>query len=787
MDMIVEPFIASTVAAVSTKIAEEIWMRGGKFASLRYKLLKARIRRKYIHASKKYEEAYRNRHGLIKVLFMSEPVSLGSIYVETNLATEHKKEYQLQIKKEPAIHVANSKQYLMILGKPGAGKSTFLRRVGIEALKGSSGLLSGLCLPVFIELKRLSGKNLDLKEMITNEFRICGYPNPESFVEVGLVEGYFLILLDGLDEVPSKNISSVISTIEDFVDQYRKNRYIASCRTPAYTSRLKSFSDVKISKFDNKQIKSFIQNWFKSPLDEEMNTADRFWNLLKQPSNELVRKLATTPLLLTFLCLVYSRTQDLPRNRSEIYKRALAIILEEWTAEKRIEFDEPIFQGFNSSLEKVWLAEIAFLGFKNDRSSFPEDFLTQHLRNFLIDRVNAPTYVDTKKVLANIESQQGILVEISDGVYSFSHITFQEYLTTWHIHHRQMYEAIIDNCVSLERWHHIIVLLSGMMIDRAGSLINRIYQKSLVLLESEQLNLLVKNVGSISHELELKCPSPVSRKAISLIYILCQIRLYKFEDIRTQVSKLESDLYGAVNLSKKIRDTLIDLSNGGVKGLASTRQNSSILSQKLIDIEAKSKRIYENLEKEIKAIRSISESQRLTAEFARISNPQDVSLFDLSFSIGSSINNSLGKLNQEIHLYEFKILHEKIRKLRKDSSELFASKYYNNLGGAYASLHKKIQDSAKEFGEKQRGVNNFHESIYSLNLDLYRSYAHYFADLSKIPASEFKAVSHLSEAIFKNLISYLSMNILILKCKESSEGISSNSWLRFERNLITHI
>ena len=52
--------------------------------------------------------------------------------------------------------VANDEQYLMLLGVPGVGKSTFLRKVGLEALKGKDGNFKHQCIPVFLELKRFN-------------------------------------------------------------------------------------------------------------------------------------------------------------------------------------------------------------------------------------------------------------------------------------------------------------------------------------------------------------------------------------------------------------------------------------------------------------------------------------------------------------------------------------------------------------------------------------------------------------------------------------------------------
>ncbi|MEQ8757880.1 MAG: hypothetical protein RID09_30790 [Coleofasciculus sp. G1-WW12-02] len=65
----------------------------------------------------------------------------------------------------------------MVLGSPGAGKSTFLRRMGLEALKGKKGQFKHACIPVLIELKVFNQGDIDIEHKIAEEFRICGFPS----------------------------------------------------------------------------------------------------------------------------------------------------------------------------------------------------------------------------------------------------------------------------------------------------------------------------------------------------------------------------------------------------------------------------------------------------------------------------------------------------------------------------------------------------------------------------------------------------------------------------------
>ncbi|MEA5462321.1 NACHT domain-containing protein [Leptothoe sp. PORK10 BA2] len=109
-------------------------------------------------------------------------------------------------------------------------------------------------------------------------------------------------------------------------DPYDQNTFVAPCCTAAYRSSFQQFSDVTITDFDNDQIQQFIQRWFNSKLDQEADSANEYWQLLQQPENKAAKELAQTPLLLTFLYLIYEREQTLPNRRSPLYGRALNIL-----------------------------------------------------------------------------------------------------------------------------------------------------------------------------------------------------------------------------------------------------------------------------------------------------------------------------------------------------------------------------------------------------------------------------------------------------------------------------
>ena len=98
------------------------------------------------------------------------------------------------------------------------------------------------------------------------------------------------------------------------MESYEKNRYVISCSAAAYRCPSPSFREVTLAGNSQEQIKNLIYNWFSSGEEADSDAAEKCWKLLRKSDNVAVRELAQTPLLLTFLCLVYSRSQTLDRK-----------------------------------------------------------------------------------------------------------------------------------------------------------------------------------------------------------------------------------------------------------------------------------------------------------------------------------------------------------------------------------------------------------------------------------------------------------------------------------------
>jgi predicted NACHT family NTPase len=200
-------------------------------------------------AGQKYEESIARRHNSMKILGMTRPVPLDRIYTKVNLL-EKISTSQIQPDADlrefssirpiragivrdtrPGIEAVDENDKMMILGKPGSGKTTFLKHLALQAI---SGHLSNAYVPIFLSLHEVSTSNVKLREAIDQEFVVAGLRGPTEFVNNLLTRGKCLILFDGLDEVSEDRRKTVVQEMIALSEQFHLNKFVITCRVGIY-------------------------------------------------------------------------------------------------------------------------------------------------------------------------------------------------------------------------------------------------------------------------------------------------------------------------------------------------------------------------------------------------------------------------------------------------------------------------------------------------------------------------------------------------------------------------
>lgn len=372
---------------------------------------------------------------------------------------------------------------LMVMGKPGAGKTTFLQKVALQCIRGELPLAR---IPIFIQLRNLAEETIGNRITIGDDFNLLDYINQKlgdfgisvQHVETLLKHGKLLILLDGLDEVRADYIDTLLKQITKFSEIYYQNSFIITCRFAAQPYRFPGFTYVELADFDQTQIEAFAKKWFMTAMskpneEDGLNLATQFIDKLKLPENQPIRELARTPILLNLTVSVFQAKADFPKKRSKLYEAGLDILLVRWDEARGIQRDE-IYRKLSLPHKIKLLSHIAATTFEEENYFFEQTEIEQHIADYLTTLPGANTDPETLRlnseaVLKAIEAQHGLLVERALGVYSFSHLTFQEYLTARNIvaspDTATLMEALqrLINHIQEPHWREVFLLTAGLL------------------------------------------------------------------------------------------------------------------------------------------------------------------------------------------------------------------------------------------------------------------------------------------------------------------------------------
>ncbi|BAZ21610.1 hypothetical protein NIES4073_24880 [Kalymmatonema gypsitolerans NIES-4073] len=436
--------------------------------------------------------------GTLRLLDVARPIELDDLYVDVNILDKPISYARLELSDLPPVYNPKTDEVdrwglgkireprvpglqavakcskLMVLGKPGAGKSTFLQHIAIQCNRGE--FLADQ-VPIFIRLKsfaedaRKTG-DFSLLHYISQEFQSCGVAE-QSVIEKVLKYGKALILLDGFDEVPEEDSNEIFREICSLYQNFSKNQVIITCRIATHQYMFQGFTDVEVADFNSGQIEKFAKNWFvtvdKNSEEEGKEKAIQFIEKLNRRENEQIHEIAVTPILLILTCLVFQAKAQFPSKGSKLYEQGLDILLRKWDESRGIKRDE-VYRYLFLEQKIELLSQVAAITFEKSRYFFEKGEVEQCISDYLRTLPNAQTdratlQRDSRAILKSIEAQHGLLVERARGIYSFSHLTFQEYFTALAVinsFNPQNSEKLFSHFIR-KSWREVFLLAVDMM------------------------------------------------------------------------------------------------------------------------------------------------------------------------------------------------------------------------------------------------------------------------------------------------------------------------------------
>lgn len=437
-------------------------------------------------------EMLQQQVGTVKILGMQRPMELKDLYYPAGVSTDirrriyapewsdidakaKKNRRSLSKSTEAGDSYISKNKRVVVLGGPGAGKTTFLKYLALAYSDKSifaKTKLGESRLPIYIHLPVLAREGVEIMDNIVSLLAQRVSKHAEIFYSRLLEKGNCTVFLDSLDEVPQDSRQDIVDKINKFSMLYPNCAIVISCRTADYIPVFSDFSEVELARLTREGINSIVKAWF----GKEREKGDRLLTLLK--NDETVSSLTSTPLLLSLLCIQFRNDLALPKKRTELFRRCVDALLRDWDTTRGFRRDTAYAQLSDDRKERIFESIAgASCASESIEFEFSEEFVL-NVMSEIISKFSISTG-EAKNILMEIENHHGIIEKCSAETYEFSHGTMQEYFSARYFIAKRMEMAILKKYYTNLDWHNIIIFMVSVL-DDPSEMLNFLVSKSIM-------------------------------------------------------------------------------------------------------------------------------------------------------------------------------------------------------------------------------------------------------------------------------------------------------------------
>lgn len=347
-----------------------------------------------------------------------------------------------QKRKGKVLDLIDQVPHAIFLGEAGAGKTTTMQYLAWQrADKLVKEPTNNLPYPVYVALK-LCATDHTLKQSINEELE-------QSKEETEFLDGNYILLLDGLNEVRKSCLEEVNRDIELILNRGKQTKIVITTRKADYHNQF-DVPAFNLQALTDEQIISFIEKRFSDPLKK-----DQFIAVLKKDPK--LWQWGRNPLCLGMITDIGLKTGgDIPDNKGRLMQLFVRNLMQrEKTQHAGMCTDYETKENLLSFLAFETLNDNGQIAF----SYYNAATILKNASARLGSMIDIPLFIE--EVIDN-----DLLTKAGERILSFKHEMYQEYFAACEIFIRQAKNPVFRDTLTDTIWDEPKILYSGLTVDR---------------------------------------------------------------------------------------------------------------------------------------------------------------------------------------------------------------------------------------------------------------------------------------------------------------------------------
>lgn len=298
---------------------------------------------------------------------------------------------------------------IVILGGPGAGKTTTLRRMAcmyLERWRHDNAQLY----PIYVQMRSIQfGSGVERIVRASLGMNNEADQNAGNCLEI--FDQRVVLILDGIDEVPDSIRDEVVSSIHKFSSRYASISIVVSTRESGFNWKLPSFRHVRIRPFTSSNIREW--SFFRFGPSARHEWANFVTSLEERDS---VKELAGNPLFLSLAVSLFRRSSTFPQSKAALLKSYITAMTEGWDSVRGVVRQREPWAAPHRKTYVLCSAAYRTRVRSQDHFTYP-DFTAW-----------CEAIGEEPSLLFSCERDTGLVRKVSSDKWGFSHRVFADFL-----------------------------------------------------------------------------------------------------------------------------------------------------------------------------------------------------------------------------------------------------------------------------------------------------------------------------------------------------------------------